>query len=647
MSFALIAVFLVVVQPTKASAQSSLPPDGMAAYNAVSYSQGYNTGGAGGGGTCDQGAANSPGLWIICGYISFYKPGNNYQTSAVSGISGQPGSYSGLYIRGQYRVTSTTFSSPQYIYFLTSRTWNPSINWAQCSNSYKTYYDPVTGAARRAYAIGMTYRDVRVQIPVNQYLYTVFSNRYHYHRHTGYKVNGSSMLGVKAQVGHSGDRFSNDYTSADIGLNVLSRQAGKGYVRVNYEFWRYASTIKIPTRDVTQRYWTTNARYIEPGGCVYPQAPYSVYKWCPTVINGNMYGPYDNISTNPRYPVMTAPGVFDRKTQVKRWYVPLYSPVGNAYRTYGSNLSPSNSTAVNLVMGCQNMYYNVRVNNTQCYLGTTLLTGADNCSFTSGNYRKEATGDMIRCKYGVYPTGYNYRGNIFINCEPPVPNPTATYSGTAWWCSTAPNGANGWNNTDNFATDCKPAVPPVCTWSNGTGLPTIRDPYGVVQPSGTQVQADGKPWTITYPTLNCPGSQNTWQQWVIGKNSKPTRDGLAGNNSTQPVWGSYQSSGNGYLTYSGSSVGATGWTNNVITVKFNQATITNSGSSNLVVGTDSPNPVTVAPGQPIPFGIYSKYHYSLIDTSYSNVGGTVNFNNYKTVSGPMITFYAVSGRVTG
>lgn len=607
-----------------ANAQSA---DQIIADNTATSTPGYNTATGGGGGGC-AGAA--------CGWIGYSRTSNN--SPSVLGLYGtQPEKrWTAYYLAGKNRVNSfLTYRDPQYTLDIRRIDRAENLNEYQCAGASRSYVDPVTGQWRQSYANGIYWVDNRQT--TSGWTWEgpryVYKNKYE----AFYKTSptGGRTLGKVANV------------APIIGYNppppavINVSRAG-----VVWKVWEYTGRSAVIVGDIMRVVnWSTGRDVV--GYCTYPQMPYTAYKSCPTRIDATMNGPYDNNATNPRYPVLIAPGKFDPKTEVKQWRIPQLSTIGANYAAYGPNLGGSNSYKWQLVENCPDMYMNVRVNNTECWKNGVRLTGADNCSFTAGNYNKSATGQQIACRYGVYPSGYGQTSRVFVGCSGEFYNPRTYYRGDAWWCSTAPNGVIGWNTTDNFATNCKPATPPVCSWSNGTGLPTIRDPYGVVQPSGTQVQADGKPWTITYPTLNCPGSQNMWQQWIIGKNSKPTRDGLAGNNSTQPVWGSYQSSGNGYLVYSGSSTGATGWTNNVITVKFNQATITNSGSSNIVVGSDSPNPVTVAPGQPIPFGIYSKYNYSINDTSYSNVGGTVNFNNFKTVSGPMITFYAVSGRVTG
>lgn len=654
LAFVLALGFITFFEATPAQACVDTPAT-MCAENVSTNTSGYNTGGGSSSGTCGSGYYNQP--WVECGFVNFNRSSKTSPNGTVG--AGLPGAKEGNWVRSKTYFYSNVASPPAVRLNIATR--NLAFNATpSCMNVAKTYVDPVSGNTVRYYPYGAAWTDTVTWGNESSYTYTSMTTKWR--KYTGNIVawyTGGLWFG--AGINNPTNSYKYQYAKPAYTLGGftsawLAPPGGTNYW--NSSWWNNVGT--APAWDNYADIRITYGRDVQ-YSCYYPQAPYSVYKTCPTDIQGTMTGPYDNAATNPRFPVLIGPGQYDPKTQLKDWHIPMYSPIGDAYRRNGPNLSPSNATAYSLVVNCQAMYYNVTVNNNQCWWAGTAgpwfnnslapiggLQGTSNCSFTPGNYNKYADGQQVTCKYGVYPSGYGYSGNQFVGCGGKAYNPTAHYDGKAWWCSIAPNGALGWNTTDNFATDCKAKQPNNCTWSNGTGKLTITDPYGIVQESGAQVQADGKVWTITAPTLDCPGSQNMWQQWVIADGSKPARTGLAGNNSTQPVWGSYQKTGTAsFLTYAGTPVGATGWGNNVFYVKFNQATVTNDGTKSIKVGSDTSNPVTVASGSPIPFGIYFMYHYSINDTTYTNVGGNVNFNNFHTEATPAYYFYPVSGRVTG
>ena len=654
LSIVMLAGLITFMETTAANACGN--PADMCANNISQNSPDYNNGGGGGGGGCGTDINTQP--WVECGWVNFNRSGPTSPNGSVG--SGLPGTKWGLKVDSIYYKYGGVYDAPARV--LNTSAYTLAYNTTPaCMNTPRTYIDPVSGSARSYYPDGASWVDT-----VNwgyQQTYSYSDRAYQWEKHRGNILvynNGSEWEGIGVDGDYATGIYVYRWSKPTSYYGGPTSPYGFGTMHPNSYWYSKTDNNLHPYNDVYSDVRITYSRDVQ-YYCHYPAAPYSTYKTCPTDIQGTMQGPYDNAATNPRFPVLIAPGQFDPKTQPKDWHIPMYSDIGNAYRVYGTALSPSNWQAYSLVVNCQPMYYNVTVGNAQCWWANSPgpwydnnlnpiggLRGAENCSFTPGNYIKQATGSQITCKYGVYPAGYGYSGNQFVGCGEKSINPTAYYSGQAWWCSIAPNGQNGWNTTGNFATDCKDATPPNCTWSNGTGALTITDPYGVVQPSGVQVQADGKVWTVTAPTLNCPGAQNQWQQWVVGKNSKPSRSGLTANDATQPVWGSYTRNGVASFTvYAGSSVGSQGWGQSTFYLRFNQATVTNDTNNAIVVGADSSNPVSVPSGSAIPFGLYFLYHYSLTDTASSNVGGTVNFNNFKSISTPMVTFYSVSGRVTG
>ena len=220
----------------------------------------------------------------------------------------------------------------------------------------------------------------------------------------------------------------------------------------------------------------------------------------------------------------------------------------------------------------------------------------------------------------------------------------------AHWLCNDPRGTNGFDYTTDFTNPCQMPPPVSCHWSNGSGAGSITDPFGSAVSNGPQVTADGKKWTVTFPTLDCPGVnvQNQWQQYVVANNSQPFRAGSSANADNQPVFGSTSATTttNSILTRLPSSVGQNGWGGTNLYLRFNQASPSADATTTVGAGQVA-NPVTVGKGTAVPFGVYTVVHFTVPQTVSTGMGGTTTVNVPYTFCSQMVSFTPVSGRVAG
>lgn len=560
--------------------------------------QAESGGGGGGvpvsGGTCGSGGPwTNP--WVECGYASF---SSAYNAPHSENPSPLPAVMKGGYFNG----------------------YN-----GQCKSTPLWNSDPRTGQSVPYYAIGVNWVDTAIYT-TRTYVQQTKESKLTY---TGQKIK------LYTGTGSGGKLLWKWFTVPHPVLNI-----GQSY------------TVVVETT-VTDRY--ISKRYVS-YSCVYPPLPYSVNRVCPTSIGpGSMTGPYANGPTTASgWPVKTGTGTVDPKTTLRKWDTPIiYSPIGSTLKSSPSTFSQGNRTALSLVQGCQKMYYNVTVDNSTCHYPYTNPTagayGSDICGFTPGNYLKIASGQQITCRYAVYPAD-NYVE--FQSCGTPYKCSLSECNVNAYahWLCNDPTGANGFDNTTDFTNPCGAPPPVSCRWSNGSGAGSITDPYGAPVSNGPQVTADGKKWTVTFPTLDCPGVnvQNQWQQYVTASNSEPFRTGAAANADNQPVFGSTSPTAttNSILTRLPSSVGQNGWGGTNLYLRFNQASPSSTAKTTVGSGQVS-NPVTVNAGTAVPFGVYTVVHFTVPQTVSTGIGGSTIVNVPYTFTSQMVSFTPVSGRVAG
>lgn len=420
----------------------------------------------------------------------------------------------------------------------------------------------------------------------------------------------------------------------------------------------------VPNVPLTYRSSTETYRINVAIGCVYPHTARTTTATCAISVGPMTFsGPQANAVTKAavgNWPVPTSTGAVDPKTTPRKWSTPAqYSSFGSAWTNNRSifMVRGNNPTAISYVSNCQDIHFRATISNSTCYYPATAATekawGEDICGFTPGNYLKEATGQKVQCSYYTFPNDWPegaYAGTSKFNGCGGSYQCTESQCNINEWVSftcTAPGGQPWRDDTTNFANPCGMQPPPSCHWvTSGSG--GILDPADQPIGNGAQVTADGKVWTVQLPHLECPGVnvQNKWQQWNVANGSQPQRAGGNPGGSDAPVVGSLsKTSTTNVLTSNGSRSGANNWDNNNLYLRFYQAS--SAATSKVTVGAgEVGNPVTVATGSLVPFGVYTQVHFTVPQT-VQGPGGPVVVNVPFTYTSPMVTLLPVSGRVAG
>jgi hypothetical protein len=562
-----------------------------------------NIGGGGQGGACDANPSASPDIY--CGSVTFSSNGRcDVPRTTATGLP---------------PITRSGLSTPT------------RDGWTSMANRARWATDPFTGQSVRYCPLGASWTDS-----------VTFRDA------TTYR-----------------------YTAGPI-VRVAPRQTILAYSPTTQRAYSYTNETNFPVfimtalQEIDRIVRTYTGRTVVYSNPIYRKVPQVIDKYCPTSIGTNeswpsIVGPYGNSATP--WPVYDAPGQINPLTDIRKWVQrPLYSTIGNRLLSSPGTFARGNDTALSLVMNCGRLNYQLVPSNESCYYpqsSSTLTTGSRNiCAFTPGNYVKDITPHEVRCQYVFYPDTFGSiaRGTTeFLNCGRPADcsgSPRCTFD-DGWAhvrCGEVGNARAG-RAPDNYNfANCNPAAIR-CVWGGGSNAPAILDPDGVQVRSGAQVLADGRQWTVTWPTLRVTGAptpiQAQWTQFIVAENSQPIRPGTPVYGADQPVFGSTNAAGTGGsdLTQLPSGRGEAGWPR---TLYMNFYGATSAATSAVTVGQGQlAQPIAVSRGSLVPYSVYAVYRFYINETVTGYNGQPITKPApYTCVSGPA-TFYPVTGRVTG
>jgi hypothetical protein len=311
------------------------------------------------------------------------------------------------------------------------------------------------------------------------------------------------------------------------------------------------------------------------------------------------------------------------------------SPNGSPSVYLGFNKETQDEAFVNYIKAnCKDFNYLEAVNLAKCKQVSSgdYLSAAD-CAVIPGNYNNDFKGQQALCEYTYYPLLFGgvdaYEAEGCFALKTPI-NKTVQI---AVYC----------DNTEvvgkhdlayNFATCNKPPQAAAqCTWSNGSGNPSITDSKGRAVLNGSQVIADGEKYKVTWPTVVRPGARDPWQQWIL-TSSGGMNPNLAPDDPKQAFFGHYDKTvsangASGMIVAEGSKKGLPGWTKRDFYVSFfDGAKFVNNAL--------------------VPFSLEPQFHYYTTKTVKLDLNGgqTITFDVMETCLAKEVTLYPLSGRVT-
>lgn len=283
---------------------------------------------------------------------------------------------------------------------------------------------------------------------------------------------------------------------------------------------------------------------------------------------------------------------------------------------------------------CRDFNYIESVKTEDCVqISTDKKLSAADCAVVPGNYQNQFRGRQVLCEYTYYPLlfmgrdAYEAEGCFFKKPEISKTVQIAVY------CDNR-TVVGKWDLTYNFATcDTPPKTAAMCSWSNGSGNPSITDAKGKSILNGSQVIADGEKYKAAWPAPILSGARDPWQQWIL-TSSGGMNPNLAPDDLKQAFFGHYDKSVSangapGMIVMEGSKKGLPGWTKRDFFMSFFDGAKSNGNSL-------------------VPFSLEAQFHYYTKKTVTSELnGGTpITYDVMETCRGKEVTFYPLSGRVT-